>query len=181
MQSAYCSAKHAVEGFTESVRCELLHRRSGVRLTEVHLPALNTPQFHWVKTPFERHPQPVPPIYQPEVAARAIVAMAEHPRRHLLVGTPTHLTVWANRLVPGLLDAYLARKGYESQLAPWPIEEGRPDNLYAPVPGDHGPRGEFGDEAKGSSPLLWASTHRRPLLAAAGVLAAAAAAMRRRG
>jgi hypothetical protein len=179
LQSAYCSAKHAVEGFTESVRCELLHRRSGVKLTEVHLPAVNTPQFHQVKTTFDRHPQPVPPIYQPEVAARGIVWAAQHPRRHVLVGGSTVLTVWANRLFPGVLDRYLARTGYDSQLASWPIEPDRGDDLYAPLPGDHGAHGEFDDRAHASSPQLWMTTHRRLAFTGASMVLAAAAAIRR--
>jgi NAD(P)-dependent dehydrogenase (short-subunit alcohol dehydrogenase family) len=138
LQSAYCGAKHAIEGFTESVRCELMHRGSGVRITEVHLPALNTPQFHWVKTHFTRHPQPVPPIYQPEVAARGVVWSSEHARRQLYVGASTVLAVWANRFAAGVLDRYLARTGYGSQQARWPIEDDRRDNLHEPVPGDHG-------------------------------------------
>ncbi|MGI8616099.1 MAG: SDR family oxidoreductase [Actinomycetota bacterium] len=166
LQSAYCGAKHAIEGFTESVRCELLHRKSAVRITEVHLPALNTPQFHWVKTDLSRHPQPVPPIYQPEVAARAIVWASEHPRRQLYVGASTLFAVWANRFLPGVLDRYLARTSYDSQQASWSVEAGRRDNMYEPIPGDHGAHGEFDDRAHGRSLQLWASTH-RPLVASA--------------
>jgi NAD(P)-dependent dehydrogenase (short-subunit alcohol dehydrogenase family) len=170
LQAAYCGAKHAIQGFTESVRSELLHRRSSVRLVQVHLPALNTPQFHWVKTDLRRHPQPVPPIYQPEVAARAIVWAAEHRRRQLFVGAPTVLTVWADRFVPGLLDRYLGRTGYDAQQATWPIEPDRPDNLHGPVAGDHGAHGEFDDVARSRSLQLWATTH-RPLLGAGMALA----------
>jgi NAD(P)-dependent dehydrogenase (short-subunit alcohol dehydrogenase family) len=174
LQAAYCGAKHAIEGFSESVRCELLHRGSAVSLTQVHLPALNTPQFHWVKTHLRKHPQPVPPIYQPEIAARAILWATEHPRRHLHVGMSTLLTVWANRLFPAMLDRYLARTGYESQQAAWPIEDDRRDNLYEPLPGDHGARGEFDDRAHDRSFQLWASTHRGAVI---GGTAAAALAM----
>jgi NAD(P)-dependent dehydrogenase (short-subunit alcohol dehydrogenase family) len=178
LQAAYCGAKHAIQGFTESVRTELLHRRSSVRLVQVHLPALNTPQFHWVKTDLERHPQPVPPIYQPEVAARAIVWAATHRRRQLFVGAPTVLTVWADRLVPGLLDRYLGKTGYDAQQAPWPIEPGRPDNLSAPVAGDAGAHGEFDDVARSGSLQLWFTTH-RPLVGAAVAVAVGGLAVRR--
>jgi NAD(P)-dependent dehydrogenase (short-subunit alcohol dehydrogenase family) len=185
LQSAYCGAKHAVQGFSESVRTELLHRRSSVRIVQVHLPALNTPQFHWVKTDLSRHPQPVPPIYQPEVAARAIVWAAEHRRRQLFVGTPTVLTVWADRFVPGLIDRYLAGKGYDGQQATWPIEPDRPDNLHEPVAGDHGAHGEFDDVARRWSLQLWATMHRAVLgaaaLGAAGVVGILRSARSRRG
>jgi short-subunit dehydrogenase len=174
LQSAYCGAKHAIEGFSEAVRCELLHRQSGVTISQVHLPALNTPQFHWVRTHLDRHPQPVPPIFQPEVAADAIVWTAEHPRRQLSVGASTVLTVWANRFVPGLLDRYLARSGYESQQASWPIEPDREDNLHEPVAGDHGAHGEFDERAHDRSWQLWLTTH--PIEVASGVLALVGAA-----
>ena len=178
LQAAYCGGKHAIKGFTESVRTELVHRRSAVRVVQVHLPALNTPQFHWVKTDLERHPRPVPPIYQPEVAARAIVWAAEHRRRQVFVGAPTVLTVWAERFVPGLLDRYLGRTGYEAQQAAWPIEPDRPDNLDEPIPGDPGAHGEFDDMARGRSLQLWATTH-RPLLGAAAAVALGGLAARR--
>ncbi|HWC14820.1 MAG TPA: SDR family oxidoreductase [Actinomycetota bacterium] len=172
LQSAYCGAKHAIEGFTESIRCELLHHKSSVTITEVHMPALNTPQFHWVKTSLTKHPQPVPPIYQPEVAARAVLWAADHTRRQVHVGLPTVATIWANKFIPGLLDRYLGRTGVSSQQASWPIEPNRPDNLYHPLEGDHGAHGEFDDEAHGFSPQLWVTTHRRIV---AGVVGAAAA------
>jgi NAD(P)-dependent dehydrogenase (short-subunit alcohol dehydrogenase family) len=162
LQSAYCGAKHAIEGFTESLRCELAHDKSKVRLTMVQLPALNTPQFHWVKTTLTRHPQPVPPIFQPEVAADAIVWAAEHPRREYWVGWATARAILANRLVPGLLDRYLARRGIDSQQADRPIEADRQNNLYDPVTGDFGARGEFDDPAKKAS-LLWRLTRQRGL------------------
>jgi NAD(P)-dependent dehydrogenase (short-subunit alcohol dehydrogenase family) len=171
LQAAYCGAKHAIEGFTESVRCELMHRGSRVRISEVHLPAVNTPQFHWVKTHLRQHPRPVPPIYEPEIAARGIVWAAEHPRRQLYVGASTVLTVWANRFAPGLLDRYLAKTGYAAQQAPWPVEPGRQDNLHAPLPGDHGARGEFSDLAHSRSLQLWLTTHRAAWTAASAVLA----------
>jgi NAD(P)-dependent dehydrogenase (short-subunit alcohol dehydrogenase family) len=160
LQSAYCGAKHAIEGFTESLRCELAHDKSKVRVTTVQLPALNTPQFEWVKTTLTRHPQPVPPIFQPEVAADAIVWAAEHPRREYWMGWATARAVIANRLVPGLLDRYLARRGFVVQQADESIEADRPHNLFEPVPGDFGARGEFDDQAKKDS-VLWRLTRRR--------------------
>lgn len=180
LQSAYCGAKHAIKGFTESLRCELLHEGSNVRISMVHLPALNTPQFHWCRTRLPGHPQPVPPIYQPEVAAEAIVWAAQHDRREVLVGAPTVATVWANKLIPGLLDRYLGRTGYESQQEDRPVEPGRPDNLLEPVPGDFGAHGEFDDRSHARSRQLWLTTH-RGVVTAAGVLAAGVAwAARRR-
>lgn len=168
LQSAYCGAKHAIEGFTESLRCELAHDKSNVRVTTVQLPAVNTPQFHWVKTTLKRHPQPVPPIFQPEVAADAIVWAAEHPRREYWVGWPTARAVIANRLFPGLLDRYLARTGIDAQQQDRRIEAGRPDNLHAPVARDEGARGEFDDRAKDSS-LYWRLFRDRRWLAVLGV------------
>ena len=116
LQSAYCGAKHAINGFTSSLRCELLHEGSGVHITVVQMPAVNTPQFSWVRSRLPRHPQPVPPIYQPEVAARGVLYAADHPqRRQYWVGASTAATVAANKFVPALLDRYLARTGYDSQ------------------------------------------------------------------
>lgn len=170
LQSAYCGAKHAIQGFTESVRCELLHNKSRVKITMVQLPALNTPQFHWVKTNFDKHPQPVPPIFQPEVAADAIWWASRHRRREVSVGASSALSILANKVAPGLLDRYLGRTGYASQQADWPIEPNRPDNLYDPVPGAHRTHGEFGHLAKRRS-LHWsANKHRVGLAAAVGML-----------
>ena len=143
LQAAYCGAKHAIEGFSDSLRCELLHDHSGVRVTSVLLPALNTPQFDWVRTRLPLHPQPVPPIYQPEVAAEAIVWAAAHAPRELKVGMPTVAAIYANRLAPGLLDRYLARTGYDSQQLDEPVDTSRPDNLFASVGGDVGAHGRF--------------------------------------
>lgn len=167
LQSAYCGAKHAIEGFTESLRCELLHDRSNIQLTTVHMPAVNTPQFHWVKTDLKKHPQPVPPIYQPELAAEAVVWAAEHAPREINLGWPTSGAILGNKFIPGLLDRYLARTGYEAQQAESPIEPGRQDNLWKPVAGDHGAHGEFDDRAKRRSLQWWVVTH-RGLVAAAG-------------
>jgi short-subunit dehydrogenase len=166
LQSAYCGGKHAIKGFTESVRAELLHERSAVRLTMVQMPALNTPQFEWVLSRLPRSPQPVPPIYQPEVAARAIVWAATHRRRQLWVGASTVATILGNRVAPGLLDRYLGRTGFDSQQTSQPATPERPSNLWAPVRGDHGAHGSFDDRAHQGSAELWASAHRGPIAAA---------------
>jgi NAD(P)-dependent dehydrogenase (short-subunit alcohol dehydrogenase family) len=177
LQSAYCGAKHAINGFTLSLRCELLHDKSGVHVTAVQMPAVNTPQFSWVRSKLPRHPQPVPPIYQPEVAARGIVFAAAHPRRRqYYVGATTTATILANRMVPGLLDRYLARTGYSSQQTGGREGSGRPGNLWEPAdnpPGeDYGAHGEFDDKSHPHSAQLLLSHHR---LAAATAVAAAAA------
>jgi short-subunit dehydrogenase len=181
LQSPYCGAKHAVQGFTDSVRTELLHQRSGVRITEVHLPALNTPQFDWVKSLLPRRAQPVPPIYQPEVAARAIAWAAEHDRREVRVGASTWATILANSIVPGLLDRYLGRSGFDSQQTDEPEEWDRPHNLHETVPGERGARGRFDTRAKDGSIQLWMTTHRgaAALAAAAGAILVAMARRRR--
>ena len=171
LQSAYCGAKHALQGFTESVRCELLHEKSNVHISMVQLPALNTPQFQWVKTNLRNHPQPVPPIYQPEVAAEAIVWSALHHRREVNVGETTSATVLADKVMPGLLDRYLGRTGFESQQADWPIEAGRVDNLWKPVAGDYGAHGAFDERAHAGSLQWWLTSHRGWALLGAGVLA----------
>jgi NAD(P)-dependent dehydrogenase (short-subunit alcohol dehydrogenase family) len=180
LQSAYCGAKHAVRGFTDSVRTELLHEESGVRITEVHLPALNTPQFDWVKSLLPRRAQPVPPIYQPEVAARAIAWAAEHDRRAVWVGGSTVATIVANRIAPGLLDRYLGRTGFDSQQTDEPEDPDRPTNLYETVPGNQAARGRFNDRAADRSAQLWLTTHRRSIaLGAAGAVTLLAVARRR--
>ncbi len=184
LQAAYCGAKFATRGFLDSLRCELLHDGSKVRLTMVHLPALNTPQFGWVRTRLPGHPQPVPPIYQPEVAARAVVWAADHPGRERLVAGSTVATVWASKLAPGLLDRYLARTGVEGQQTDDPVEPDRPDNLWEPLEGDRGAHGGFDAQARPRSLQLEAAMHRRLLAAvavgAAGVGGVAAAVARRR-
>jgi NAD(P)-dependent dehydrogenase (short-subunit alcohol dehydrogenase family) len=180
LQSAYCGAKHALEGFYDSLRTELMHDGSNVRLTVVQLPALNTPQFSWGRTKMPREPQPVPPIFQPEVAAEAVVWAAQNPRRELYVGWPTVKTIVGNKLVPGLGDRYLARTGYEAQQIEEPVRPDRPDNLFEPVPGDFAAHGPFDDRAKPRSLQLWANLHRRWLGAGAAGLAALGA-IRRNG
>ncbi len=171
LQSPYCGAKHAVRGFTDSVRTELLHAGSNVRLTMVHLPALNTPQFNWCRTRLPRHPQPVPPIYQPEVAARAIVWAAQHDRREVYVGAPTVAAILGNKVAPALMDRYLAKTGFDSQQTQQPVPPHRPDNLFSPVPGDHGAHGMFDNRAHERSIQFLASTHRTWLALAASALA----------
>jgi NADP-dependent 3-hydroxy acid dehydrogenase YdfG len=173
LQAAYCGAKHAIEGFTESLRCELLHDQSNVRVTMVQLPALNTPHFGVVRSRLPRHPKPVPPIFQPELAAHAIVWAAEHPRRELWVARSTVLALVANRLVPGLLDRYLARTGYNAQQTDEPVDRDRPNNLYDALPGDRGAHGSFGAEASDRSLQLWAAEHRGALVAVGTAIAAA--------
>lgn len=167
LQAAYCAAKHAIEGFTESLRCELLHDASRVRVTMVQLPALNTPQHGWVKSRLPREAQPVPPIYQPEVAARAILWAIEHPRREVWVGSPTWIVLLGNKLFPGLGDWYLARAGYDSQMTDEPRDPDRPHNLWQAVPGDHGAHGRFDERAWSASITGWLSTHPGTLAVAA--------------
>jgi NAD(P)-dependent dehydrogenase (short-subunit alcohol dehydrogenase family) len=174
LQAAYCGAKHAIQGFVDSLRCELLHDKSKVRVTMVQMPALNTPQFRWVKSRLPHKAQPVPPIYQPEVAARAIYYAAHHNRRELFVGMPTVEAIVGNKVAPGLVDRYLARTGYDSQQTDEPADPDRPNNLWEPVPGDHGAHGVFDDRSSGHSLQLWADTH-RGLLAMAGMGLAGAA------
>ena len=181
LQASYCASKFAIRGFVDSLRCELRHDRSGIRVTSVHMPALNTPQFVWVRSRLPFHPQPVPPIYQPEVAARAIVWVADHPRREYWVGYPTVGAIGANLFVPGLLDRYLARTNFEAQQTDQPVSPDRLDNLDKPVPGAHGAHGIFDAKAKPRSVQSQLSMHRR--LAAgtvSGVALAAMAARRRR-
>ena len=173
LQSAYCAAKHAVQGFCDSLRCELLHDKSGVRLTMVQLPALNTPQFGWVKSRLPRKAQPVPPIFQPEVAAEAICFAAHNPRREFYVGAPSVAVITTNHFVPGLLDHYLARSGYDSQQYDGAEDPNRPENLWQPVSGDHGAHGVFDARARNWSPQLWTSEHRTGVAIAVLALAIA--------
>jgi NAD(P)-dependent dehydrogenase (short-subunit alcohol dehydrogenase family) len=176
LQSAYCGAKHAINGFTESVRCELMHEGSGVHITAVQMPAVNTPQFSWVQSRLPRDPQPVPPIYQPEVAARGVVFAADHPaRKQYWVGESTAATLFAQKFAAPLLDRYLARTGYGSQQTSQRSDPGRPDNLWEPVdrlPGsDHGAHGSFDGQSHHLSPQLWVSQHIRQVSAVAAAVA----------
>lgn len=162
LQSAYCGAKHAIRGFTDSLRCELMHDDSHVHVTMVQLPALNTPQFGWCRSRLPEHPQPVPPIFQPEVAARAILWAATHRRREVHVGWPAVRAIWGNKFAPWLADRVLARQGYGAQQTGTEVPEDRPDNLYAPVDADldRGPHGIFDARAAACSLQWWITTHR---------------------
>ena len=164
LQSAYCAAKHAIQGFHDSLRSELLHDNSHVRVTMVQLPAMNTPQFSWVKSRLPRKPQPVPPIYQPEIGADAVLFAARNDRREIYVGYPTVAAIVGDKIAPGFGDWYLAKAGYDAQQTSEPVEVDRRNNLWEPVPGDHGAHGTFGDRATGVSPQLWANKNRHWLL-----------------
>lgn len=174
LQAAYCAAKHAILGFHASLRSELLHDRSHVHTVMVQMPALNTPQFGWVKSRLPHKAQPVPPIYQPEVAAHAIYYAAHHPRRREYYAAWSAVkAIVGNKIAPSFADRYLARTGYDSQQYDGPEDPNRPDNLWKPVPGDHGAHGNFDDRARTESLELWAETH-PVLFAAAGLVAIAA-------
>ncbi|MBA2270378.1 MAG: SDR family oxidoreductase [Chthoniobacterales bacterium] len=168
LQSAYCAAKHAERGFTDSLRSELIHDGSKVHVTMVQLPALNTPQFGWIKSRLPRKAQPVPPIFQPEVAAEAIYWAAHEKRREVFVGLPTLQAILGNKIAPGLLDHYLANTAYDGQQTDEPEDPNRPHNLMEPLPGDHGAHGTFGSQAADTSPAFWAVKHRAVLGAVAG-------------
>jgi NAD(P)-dependent dehydrogenase (short-subunit alcohol dehydrogenase family) len=174
LQSAYCGAKHAIQGFTESVRCELLHDHRHIRLTMVQLPSVNTPQFGWVKSRLPKKAQPVAPVYQPEVAARAIYYAAHHRRREIFVGISTVIAIVGNKVAPGIADWYLARTGYASQqVANQPEDPTRPYDLWEPVDGpegDHGAHGAFDRQAHRRSLQTWATLHRASLVSGAVLL-----------
>jgi NAD(P)-dependent dehydrogenase (short-subunit alcohol dehydrogenase family) len=180
LQAAYCGAKHAIVGFTESVRTELLHKGMAIDLCMVHMPGVNTPQFDWVlHRGIDHHPMPVPPIYQPEVAGRAVAHVAEHPCRSMWVGLPTVLTILGNRLVPSLLDRYLARTNVEAQQSRDHDPPGRHANTWKPVPdADVAAHGIFDDHAHDHSPQLWLTRHRGAATAVAAAVGIAAAALR---
>ncbi len=170
-QAAYCGAKHGIIGFTDSLRSELIHRKSKVHLSVVDLPAVNTPQFSWCRTRLPRHPQPVPPIYEPEVPARAIYWAAHHKRREVFVGMPTLKAVYGQDVAPGFADWYLGETGYKAQQTAQSVSQDRPDNLFEPVPGEFAARGIFSDKAKSFSLQSWVNLHRLPTsLAAAGIV-----------
>ena len=174
LQSAYCGAKHAILGFTEAVRCEIIHDNSDVWLTMVQMPALNTPQFGWVKSRLPRKPQPVPPIYQPEVAAEAIYFAAHTRRRQVYVGASTVVAIEGNKVFADLGDKYLGATGYDSQMTDQVADPERPNNLWNPLPGDPGAHGTFGKRAHKHSIQLWATMH-RPWVILAGLGLAGAA------
>ena len=167
LQSAYCAAKHATQGFMDSLYSELIHDGSHVRACMVHLPAMNTPQFDWVRSRLPRKAQPVPPIFEPEVAAEGIFWAAHHDRRELWVGGPTVQAIVGNRIAPGVLDHFLAWNGYDSQQTDELEDPNRPDNLWHPVAGEHGAHGRFADRSTDSSPQLWATMHRTGIATAA--------------
>jgi short-subunit dehydrogenase len=178
LQTAYCGAKHGIRGFTDGLRSELIHDKSNIHLTMVHLPALNTPQFEWVKSRLPRKPQPVPPIFEPEVAARGIYWAAHHRRRELFVGLPTLKAVVANKFFPGYLDRYLAKYGFDAQQTNEMDHHNRPNNLWTPVAADFGAHGRFDDRAHNNSVQLSATTHRTwlaiaAMAATAGIIGAA--------
>ncbi len=160
LQSAYCGAKHAIQGFHDSIRCELLHAGSRVHVAMVQLPGVNTPQFDWIRTDMPMQPKPASPPYQPEIAARAIRFAAEHRRKSVWVGWSTLKAIWGDRLASPRLDRYLAATAVTGQQGDRPVSPGRRDNLYEPVPGDHGAHGRFDATAHRSSPQLWLTMHR---------------------
>ena len=174
LQAAYCASKHAIQGFMDSLRAELIHDKSQVVATMVQMPALNTPQFDWSKSRMPNRAQPVPPIYQPEVAAEAVVFASKNQRREIYVGLPTVVAIVGNKVLPGLGDWYLGKTGYQGQQTDQKADPSQPDNLYEPVEGDRGAHGRFDDRAVSFSPQLWTDLHRNWV--AVGLLAVLAAA-----
>jgi NAD(P)-dependent dehydrogenase (short-subunit alcohol dehydrogenase family) len=175
LQSAYCAAKHAVLGFTSSLRTELLHDGSEVSVTILELPAVNTPQFRWVRSRLPRKPQPVPPIFQPELIADAVVWAARTERRELVIAWPAFKAIWANKLIPGLADRYLAETNYDAQQTNEPDDPNRPDNLFHPVPELASTHGDFDAQAKPFSAFYWFTRHKKALLTGAAAVAGVAA------
>jgi NAD(P)-dependent dehydrogenase (short-subunit alcohol dehydrogenase family) len=181
LQAAYCGAKFAIRGFTDSIRTELLHDNSKVQITMVQLPGVNTPQFNWCRSKLPDHPMPVPPIYQPEIPAEAVYWAAHHERRELWVGYSTLLAILGNKLAPSIADRYLAKTGFAGQqISDMPVSADRPNNLFDPVQDKAATHGMFDDQAKTRSPQLWAATHRATIAGAlAGIAAAGAAGVAR--
>jgi short-subunit dehydrogenase len=169
LQSVYCGAKAAIRGFTDSLRSEIIHDKLDVHLTMVDLPAVNTPQFNWALNKMGRRAQPVPPIYQPEVPARAIYFAATNRRRDVWVGFPTVKAILANRVAPGLIDRYLASAGYSGQLTQEKQPENAPANLFESTPGSYGAHGRFDGQARTASWEMFTDRHRTAFLAAAAV------------
>ena len=169
LQSIYCGAKFAIRGFTDALRSEIIHDKLAVHITMVDLPAVNTPQFDWAMNKMGRKAMPVPPIYQPEVPARAILFAATHHRRQIWVGLPTVQAILANRIAPGLIDRYLAKAGYKGQLTDKPLPQNAPANLYEPVPGNYGAHGRFDGKARTGSWEMFTDRHRAAFWAAAGL------------
>jgi short-subunit dehydrogenase len=172
LQSAYCASKHAIEGFTDSVRSELIHEKSRVRISVVHMPALNTTQFIWTKNKMPRKARPTGTIFQPEIAADAILFVAEHERRDMMVGYTTVEATLGQKFIPGWLDHYLAKVAWDGALLPEPNDAARPDNFWEPLPGDHGAHGQFDREARTFSIELWATKHRHWFVAGACIAGA---------
>jgi NAD(P)-dependent dehydrogenase (short-subunit alcohol dehydrogenase family) len=177
LQSAYCAAKHAIQGFTDSLRCELIHDKKDIHVCIVEMPAVNTPQFGWVKSRLPNKAQPVPPIFQPEVAADAIVFAATHKRREIYVGLPTVEAIIGNKIAPGLLDRHLAHTCFKAQQTDEPKNPDQPDNLFAPVARDFGAHGTFDSRAKKFSIELWLDKNRAMVFAIMFILAAVSAAV----
>lgn len=173
LQSPYCGAKHAIVGFTDSIRSELIHEGSAVHITIVHLPGMNTPQFSWCRTRLPRHPQPFGPVYQPEVAARAVYAAAHERRREVYVGYPTVKAIYGQEMAPGHADRYLAEVCIDGQQTNQPVDPNRKDNLFEPAPGNWGAHGIFDERAHSVSPQNWLNLNRKPVLAGVGAMAAA--------
>jgi hypothetical protein len=181
LQSAYCGAKHAIAGFTDSLRSELIHDGKNIHLTMVQLPAMNTPQFNWCRSKLPRHPQPVPPIYQPEVAADVIVWASHRQRREIFVGAPTVMAIEGNKIAPGFADKYLGRNGFDSQQTSEPVAPDRADNLFEPVAADFGAHGMFDREARGPDAEVWLTKHKRSAaIAGAAALGALTLALSRK-
>ena len=172
LQSAYCGAKHAIQGFHDSVRAELIHAKSKVSISMVQLPGVNTPQFDWIKTTMPNKPRPASPPYQPETAAEAIRFAAHHRRKNIKLGWPTWEAIIGDSIASPLLDRYLAATGFKGQQSDEPVAPDRRDNLWAPVPGDHGAHGRFDDTARTHSSELWVSAHRGALVTAASLAVA---------
>lgn len=177
LQSAYCGAKHAIVGFTDSVRCELIHDKSNVHITVVHLPGVNTPQFSWCRTTLPRHPAPLGAVYEPEVPARAVYWAAHNRRREVIVGGPTVQAIYGQEVAPGLADHYLGQNGYDGQQTNEPVSPDRKDNLFAPVPGPYGAHGIFSGRAKTFSVQNWANLHRGVVSTVSAAIVAAGAGM----
>jgi NAD(P)-dependent dehydrogenase (short-subunit alcohol dehydrogenase family) len=180
LQSAYCASKHAVQGFLDSLRVELLAQESRVRLTMVQLPGVNTPQFDWIRAHTRGKPKPVGAVYQPEVAARAIWKAAHSSRKEWIVGAPAYQAIFGDKLMSPILDRYLARGGIEAQQEAERVRPDRKDNLFESVPGDHGAHGRFDEQTRTQSPLLWLSEHRASLASGVALAAGAAAVLARR-
>ena len=175
LQAAYCASKHAIQGFMDSLQAELIHDQSGIIACMVQMPALNTPQFGWCRNKLPNEPQPVPPIYQPEVAAEAVVFASKNRRREIYVGLPTVVAIVGNKLFPRLGDWYLGKTGVTGQQTKEKADPGQPDNLYEPVGGDRGAHGRFDARAFASSPQLWTNLHRDWIFGGLAACAVAAA------